>query len=94
MSAGSRQAVAVLIKSLEQTDSACLQLGQLLLVKHGGNVFVRTLSPDELARLEQDPDRVLKPGEILIWLKQKDSPALPVGPKVDALPPNDEDEPK
>lgn len=61
---------AALIKSLEQTDNACVQAGSILLLKesnseYGTNIISRTLSQLEMIYLERNPQILKQPDQIL-----------------------------
>ena len=61
---------ADLIRALEKSDHAVLQIGSILLLKQtrpnqGSSVISRTLSPLEMIYLERNPDILRKPDEIL-----------------------------
>lgn len=67
------QAAASIISSLSETTNACVQAGSLLVVKATTNgnsaVVVRTLTPLELKRLEENQSLLRKPEQILEWLQ-------------------------
>jgi hypothetical protein len=67
-------AAAQLITALGSTPNACVQVGSLLLVKatdHDGKcaVMARTLTTDELRRIEENQAILKKPEEVLEWLR-------------------------
>jgi hypothetical protein len=49
-------AVSQLLKALEGTPNAIVQIGSILLIKVGGVTSVRNLTQLELAHLERNPD--------------------------------------
>jgi hypothetical protein len=66
-------AAAQLITALDSTHNACVQVGSLLLVKAtdaNGKcaVIARTLTSDELRRIEENQAILKRPEEILEWL--------------------------
>lgn len=68
------EAAAALIKALNDTSCACVQLGSLLLIKTKDSnsntaVICRTLSPEELRRLEERQTVLSDPSRILEWLE-------------------------
>jgi len=69
-------AAAQLITALGTTPNACVQVGSLLLVKatdQAGScaVIARTLTPDELRRIEENQAILRRPEQILEWLQGK-----------------------
>jgi hypothetical protein len=63
-------AVATIMKSLEQVNSACVQIGNILLVKHAPNkkdarVMVRTLNAIEMNMLEKNQSLLRSPSNII-----------------------------
>jgi len=82
-------AAASLVREVRDVPNAFLQVGSLVVVKHTGmdgqgNVFVRTLTQDELALLERNPDLRVSPKQILNVLSGTTHP--PRAPS-SALPP-------
>ncbi len=68
------EAAAALIQSLDATACACVQLGSLLLIKTKDSnsntaLICRTLSPEELKRLEERQTVLSDPSRILEWLE-------------------------
>jgi hypothetical protein len=68
-------AVATILKSLEHVNSACIQIGNILLVKFAPNkthasVMVRTLSPVEMRALEKNQTLLKDPATIIQKLEQ------------------------
>jgi hypothetical protein len=66
-------AAAQLITALNTTHNACVQVGSLLLVKATDTdgkcaVIARTLTSDELRRIEENQAILKRPEEILEWL--------------------------
>lgn len=63
-------AVATIMKSLENVNSACVQIGNILLVKHAPNkkdarVMVRTLNAIEMNTLEKNQSLLRNPSSII-----------------------------
>jgi len=63
-------AVATIMKSLEHVNSACVQIGNILLVKHAPNkkdarVMVRTLNAIEMNTLEKNQSLLRSPSNII-----------------------------
>ena len=76
------EAAAALIAALKETKCACIQLGSLLLIKcsdadSNTAVVCRTLTPEELRRLEEKQTVLSDPSRILAWLESGE--ALPTG---------------
>lgn len=62
-------AASSLIKSLESTESAALQIGSLLIIKtkteKGASIFSRSLTPKEMICIDKNPELLKNPNEIL-----------------------------
>ena len=65
-------AVAKLLKSLENTQDALIQIGSVLLIKVNGVPVVRNLSQRELAYMEQNPALFRDPAATLQELQKID----------------------
>lgn len=74
------QGASALIRSLEGIESACIQAGSLLVVKASDNgrssIVVRTLTPIELKRLEENQAVLRRPNEIIDWLEVSEAERL------------------
>lgn len=66
-------AAAPLITALGTTPNACIQVGTLLLVKATKDgqsaVITRTLTKEELRRLEENQAMLKRPDQVLEWLE-------------------------
>ena len=58
-------AIAALMEPLKKTDNACIQVGNILLVKIGGDIIARTLTPIELRAMEKNQSLLKQPQELL-----------------------------
>lgn len=63
-------AAAKLITSLENTEAAVIMVGSMLLVKHGGIVSARNLTPVEMTALKDCPTMFQQPGRIVQFLEE------------------------
>jgi len=70
------EALTSLIESLAGTPQAVIQVGGTLLIKYSGKISTRTLTSEDLHYLEQHPDLLANPSEILRVL---DDPTSPLG---------------
>ncbi len=64
-------AVAALVAALENTHSAAIQIGSILLVKQAGVTSVRNLTPAEQAHLSRHPSLLRHPENILARLESR-----------------------
>lgn len=62
------EAVAAIITALDKTEDAICQVGSILLLKSKGRLITRTLTQKELIHLEQHPELLKSPDEILVAL--------------------------
>jgi hypothetical protein len=58
-------AIATLLKALQNSDKACIQAGNILLLKNGDDIIVRTLSPAELRAVERNQALLKQPQQLL-----------------------------
>ncbi|SCB29793.1 hypothetical protein GA0061099_1004372 [Bradyrhizobium yuanmingense] len=58
-------AIATLMKALNNSDKACIQAGNILLLKNGDDIIVRTLSPVELRAVEKNQALLKQPQSLL-----------------------------
>lgn len=71
------EAVAKLLVALENTASALVQIGSILLIKVDGVPAVRNLTPRELRLLERNPSLLKDPAAILSALQNADEISIP-----------------
>ncbi len=64
------EAFATVMEALKDTEPAVIQHGSLLVVKHGGKVVRRELSPLEVAHLRRNPVLTSQPATILAQLQE------------------------
>jgi hypothetical protein len=64
------EAVEKLLRALENTPNAVIQVGELLLVKYDGETLVRSLSGRELRYLEKNKEVFSSPSKALEALNQ------------------------
>lgn len=90
------EATKELLGALATVDNACMQIGSLLVVKRTDNgktsVVAKTLTPDEVKRLETNQGMLDRPAEVLDWLgsgQVREVSASVAGDGVKALPPAD-----
>lgn len=62
------EAAAIVLSALAEIPTACMQLGQLLIVKANNQVFSRVLTYGELQRIEENQHILKRPLEIMQWL--------------------------
>jgi cold shock CspA family protein len=64
------EAVAHLMTGLENQESACIQVGSLFLIKVGGTLVVRNLTPQEMSFLSRYPTALSSPAQVLGALEE------------------------
>lgn len=62
-------AIVTLIKALKDSNKACIQAGNILILKDGDNIIVRTLSPIELRAVEKNQALLKNPQQLLQQLQ-------------------------
>lgn len=72
------EAVAHLMKALENQDDACIQVGSLFLLKVDGTTIVRNLTPRELTFLSRHPSVLATPRQVLAALEEYAEAAPPL----------------
>ena len=58
-------AIATLVKALDKSNQACVQAGNLLLLKNGDDIIAKTLSPAELRAVEKNQALLKQPQHLL-----------------------------
>jgi hypothetical protein len=72
-------AVATVIKALSETDAAAIQLSSMVVVKADNRIICRVLSEPELRILNDHPELLRSPGDLLTLLSSMIGEQNPVG---------------